>query len=109
VIDEHVVLAGAPIGDLDRVMDRVPVARTKLRGEQNALVIRQRSRKQLVSLTGEGVEDGAVIGVAGVTRADAQGNLTRTLLNIHMEGDRFSGSVDPENPVIDTITLSDLF
>jgi hypothetical protein len=54
-------------------------------------------------------EDGAVIGVAGVTRADAQGNLTRTLLNIHMEGDRFSGSVDPENPVIDTITLSDLF
>ena len=47
-------------------------------------------------------EDGAVIGVAGVTRADAQGNQTRTLLNIHMEGDRFSGSVDPENPVIDT-------
>ena len=39
-------------------------------------------------------EDGAVIGVAGVTRADAQGNLARTALNIHMEGDRFSGSAD---------------
>lgn len=51
-------------------------------------------------------EDGAVIGVAGVTRADAQGNLTRAALNIHMEGDRFSGSGET---VIDTITLSDLF
>jgi hypothetical protein len=51
-------------------------------------------------------EDGAVIGVAGVTRADAQGNLTRAALNIHMEGDRFSGS---GGEVIDRITLSDLF
>jgi hypothetical protein len=51
-------------------------------------------------------EDGAVIGVAGVTRADAQGNLTRTLYNLHMERDRFSAS---GGTVIDKITLSDLF
>ena len=48
----------------------------------------------------------AVIGVAGVTRADAQGNLTRAALNIHMEGDRFSAS---DGEVIDRITLPDIF
>jgi hypothetical protein len=32
--------------------------------------------------------EGAVIGVAGVTRADSDSNLTRTLLNLHMVGDR---------------------
>lgn len=47
-------------------------------------------------------EDGAVIGVAGVTRADANGNLTRVALNIHMEGDRFSGS---NGEIVDVITL----
>jgi hypothetical protein len=52
------------------------------------------------------LEDGGVLGVAGVTRADAQGNLTRAALNIHMEGDRFSGT---GGEVIDVITLSDLF
>jgi len=47
-------------------------------------------------------EDGAVIGVAGVTRADALGNLARVALNIHMEGDRFSGS---GGTVVDKVTL----
>jgi hypothetical protein len=32
--------------------------------------------------------EGAVIGVAGVTRADAMSRLTRTLTNLHMVGDR---------------------
>lgn len=51
-------------------------------------------------------DGGAVIGVAGTTRADAQGNLARVLVNIHMERDRFSAS---GGEVIDRITLSDLF
>jgi hypothetical protein len=51
-------------------------------------------------------DDGAVLGVAGVTRADAQGNLARVLLNLHMERDRFSAS---GGTVIDRVTLSDLF
>jgi hypothetical protein len=50
-------------------------------------------------------EDGGVIGVAGVTRADAQGNLTRTLLNIHKRGDRFTAS---GGEVIDIVRLPDL-
>lgn len=50
-------------------------------------------------------EDGAVIGVAGVTRADAQGNLTRTALNLHMEGDRFTAS---GGEVVDIVRLPDL-
>jgi hypothetical protein len=45
---------------------------------------------------------GGVLGVAGVTRADSQGNLTRTAVNLHMEGDRFSGS---GGTVVDKITL----
>lgn len=45
---------------------------------------------------------GAVLGVAGVTRADSSGNLTRAALNIHMEGDRFTAS---GGEVIDKITL----
>jgi hypothetical protein len=51
-------------------------------------------------------DNGAVLGVAGVTRADAQGNLARTALNIHMEGDRFSAS---GGAVIDKVTLPDTF
>ena len=47
-----------------------------------------------------------VLGVAGVTRANAQGDLTRSALNIHMEGDRFSAS---GGEVIDVITLPDTF
>lgn len=49
-------------------------------------------------------EDGAVVGVAGVTRADNQGNLTRAAFNIHMEGDRFSAS---GGEVTDVIRLPD--
>jgi hypothetical protein len=51
-------------------------------------------------------DNGAVLGVAGVTRADAQGNLTRAALNIHMEGDRFSAS---GGTIVDQITLPDTF
>jgi hypothetical protein len=47
-------------------------------------------------------DDGAVVGVAGVTRADSQGNLTRAAFNIHMEGDRFSAS---GGEITDVITL----
>jgi hypothetical protein len=46
--------------------------------------------------------DGAVLGVAGVTRADAEGNTTRVALNLHMEGDRFTGS---GGTVVDQITI----
>lgn len=49
-------------------------------------------------------DDGAVVGVAGVTRADNQGNLTRAAFNIHMEGDRFSAS---GGEITDVITLPD--
>jgi len=48
--------------------------------------------------------DGAVLGVAGVTRADSQGNLTRAALNIHMEGDRFTAS---GGEVVDKVTIPD--
>jgi hypothetical protein len=47
-------------------------------------------------------EDGGVVGVAGVTRANSSGFLTRTALNIHMEGDRFSAS---DGEVVDVITV----
>jgi hypothetical protein len=36
------------------------------------------------------VPHGGMIGVAGVLRADRDGNIARTLLNLHIEGDRFS-------------------
>jgi hypothetical protein len=49
-------------------------------------------------------EDGAVLGVAGVTRADRQGNLTRAAYNIHMEGDRFSAT---GGQITDVIRLPD--
>jgi hypothetical protein len=47
-------------------------------------------------------DGGAVLGVAGVTRADAGGELTRAALNIHMEGDRFSAS---GGEIVDVITI----
>ncbi len=47
---------------------------------------------------------GAVIGVAGVTRANRFGELARVAFNIHMEGDRFTGS---DGTVIDKVTLPD--
>ena len=46
--------------------------------------------------------DGGVLGVAGVTRADAQGNTARVALNLHMEGDRFTGS---GGTVVDKVTI----
>jgi hypothetical protein len=49
-------------------------------------------------------EEGGVIGVAGVTRADAMSRLTRAAFNIHTAGDRLSAS---EGEVIDKIILSD--
>jgi len=45
---------------------------------------------------------GGILGVAGVTRANSAGALTRTAVNLHMEGDRFSGS---GGTVVDKITL----
>jgi hypothetical protein len=50
-------------------------------------------------------DGGAVLGVAGVTRADSQGNLTRAALNIHMEGDRFTAS---GGAVVDKVTLPEM-
>lgn len=47
-------------------------------------------------------DSGAVLGVAGVTRADRSGNLARAAYNIHMEGDRFSAS---GGEITDVITL----
>jgi len=49
-----------------------------------------------------GPPDGGVLGVVGVTRDDANGNLARVAFNLHMEGDRFTAS---GGTVIDTITL----
>lgn len=46
---------------------------------------------------------GAVIGVQGVLRADAQSRLTRVLLNLHTEDDRLT---ETEGEIIDVITLS---
>ncbi len=47
-------------------------------------------------------DGGAVLGVAGVTRADRSGQLARAALNIHMEGDRFSAS---GGEIVDVITI----
>lgn len=47
---------------------------------------------------------GGVLGVAGVTRADNTSRLTRTAHNIHIEGDRLTGS---GGAVVDRIILSD--
>lgn len=47
-------------------------------------------------------DGGSVLGVAGVTRADSNGTLTRAALNIHMEGDRFSAS---GGEIVDVITI----
>lgn len=47
-------------------------------------------------------DSGAVIGIAGVTRADASGNVTRTAVNIHMEGDRFTAS---GGEIVDRVTI----
>jgi len=48
---------------------------------------------------------GSVFGVVGTTRADKNGNLARVADNIHMEGDRFTGTNG--QGFTDVITLSD--
>jgi hypothetical protein len=45
---------------------------------------------------------GGLLGVAGVTRADSGGDLGRVALNLFIEGDRFSAT---EEEVVDTIVL----
>ena len=47
--------------------------------------------------------NGAVIGVIGVLRADAQSRLTRVLLNTFNEGDRLTAT---EGEIVDVITLA---
>lgn len=48
--------------------------------------------------------DGGVIGVAGVVRADRDGQIARTLHNIHIEGDRFTAT---DGAVVDQVILSE--
>ena len=47
-------------------------------------------------------EDGGVIGVLGTLRADRYGEIARTLVNLHIEGDRFTAS---DGEVVDEIVL----
>jgi hypothetical protein len=51
---------------------------------------------RITPVTPTGDFAGGVLGVAGVTRADAQGNLARVALNVFAEGDRFTttGKID---------------
>jgi hypothetical protein len=58
---------------------------------------------RVIPVTPVGDFAGGVLGVVGVTRANAHGNLARVALNIHVEGDRFTGS----GGKIDKITLPD--
>ena len=48
--------------------------------------------------------EGGVIGVAGVVRADRDGQIARTLHNIHIEGDRFTAT---DGAVVDKVILSE--
>ena len=48
--------------------------------------------------------NGALIGVQGVLRADAQSRLTRAAFNLHTEGDILTAT---EGEIVDVITLSD--
>ncbi len=47
-------------------------------------------------------DGGAVIGVAGVLRADSTSRVTRSALNLHMVGDHLTGT---EGAIVDMITL----
>lgn len=53
-------------------------------------------------INGRIVDSGGLLGVAGVSRADAGGQIARTAMNIHIEGDRFT---DTNGAVIDQIVL----
>lgn len=46
---------------------------------------------------------GGVLGVAGILRADASGTIARTLMNIHMVGDRWTAS---NGEIVDRVILS---
>ncbi len=48
-------------------------------------------------------DQGGVIGVAGIVRSDSMGTQARTLMNIHMEGDRWSSS---GGEIVDRVILS---
>ena len=48
--------------------------------------------------------DGGVLGVAVTTRANNEPELARVALNLHMEGDRFTGT---NGEVVDVVTLPD--
>lgn len=48
--------------------------------------------------------EGGVIGVAGILRADNNGTIARTLMNIHMVGDQATDEVD--GPTVDRVILS---
>jgi hypothetical protein len=50
--------------------------------------------------------EGAIIGVAGVLRADNRSRLTRAAFNLHTEGDRLSATL---GAVVDRIILADIF
>jgi len=58
--------------------------------------------ESIVGPGGEIINSGGLLGVAGVTHADANGLVARTALNIHIEGDRFT---DTNGDVIDEIVL----
>ncbi len=48
-------------------------------------------------------DEGGVLGVAGIVRSDAEGTQARTLMNVHMVGDKFSTS---GGEIVDRIILS---
>lgn len=48
-------------------------------------------------------DEGGILGVAGIVRSDVEGVQARTLMNIHMEGDRWTAS---NGEVVDRIILS---
>ncbi len=54
-------------------------------------------------ITPADAQAGGVLGVAGILRSDSDGTQARTLMNIHMEGDRWSES---GGEVVDRIILS---
>ncbi len=49
-------------------------------------------------------DHGGVLGVAGIVRSDAGGALARTMMNIHMVGDRWTAS---GGEIVDRVILSD--
>ena len=48
-------------------------------------------------------DKGGILGVASTLRADSSGNIARTMMNVHMEGDRWSAS---GGEIVDRVILS---